>query len=171
MMLKAIVTEDTFTEYLSYLQTRVEEEKPEMLRKMARRLVGNYDEPDDGFIAPLMSTDFNPNLFLSGQDEEYWEIGEKGDVSVLYVTYTGKRLHDLYAPGQAKVWSEFSVDGAKYELERDYAYYQETGHDSIAKSSDAKHKYAIKFGVLAGAYAVRESAGLYLNQIMQGQTK
>ena len=57
----------------------------------------------------------------------------------------------------AKVWWEFSEEldpGLPEEertLARDYAFYQETGVDKIARPRGAKHKYAIQRGLWAAS--------------------
>lgn len=171
MKIKAIVTEDTITEYLTNLQSDYEKQEHTILEKMATRLVGEYGDETDGFIAPLMSHEFNPNLFMSGQDEDYWKIEQGDERSTLEIIYTGKRLHDNYS--HPLVWWEFATedtadDAPRYrQLGRDYAYFQETGRDPVAESSKAKHKYAVKTGLLTGASAVREVAGDYLMQLMK----
>lgn len=172
MKIKAIVTEDTITEYLDNLQSNYEKQEHTLLEKMATKLVGEYDDETDGFIAPLMSTEFNPNLFLSGQDDAYWDIERGDELSSLEITYTGMRLHSNYT--HPLVWWEFATkasagEAPRYrELDRDYAYFQETGKDPVAKSFKAKHKHAIKMGVYAGSWAVREVAAEYLNRLMGG---
>lgn len=171
MKIKAIVTEDTITEYLTNLQSDYEKQEHTILEKMARELVGEYDDKTGGYIAPLMSTKFNPNLFLSGQDEDYWKIEQGDERSTLEIIYTGMRLHDDF--NHPMVWWEFATEDTVSEapryrqLGRDYAYFQETGRDPVAKSFKAKHKYAVKMGVLAGSNAVREVAGDYLMQLMK----
>ena len=165
-----IVVEESLTEYLQYIQNSLHETKEQELRKQARLLVGEYDNPTSGYIAPRMSTDFNPNLYLSGQEEEFWIVNSNENVSTIQIIYTGMRLHDNY-PDDARVWLEFSENLEPYppyrELERDYAYYQETGSDPIAKPSDAKHKFAIKKGVFASRNELHNHAAKYLKSIMR----
>ena len=169
MKAKCEISNDTFTEYLEYLQKAIVEEQEEILHKMARTMVGETYDDESGFIAPRMSTDFNPNLFISGQEEHYWEFIDKGDFSQLEIIYTGMRLNQSLGL-DAMVWSEFG-DKYAHHLERDYAFYQETGNDPIAKPARAKHKYAIQRGVHASQYAVRDTAGEYIESLMKRHGK
>ena len=167
--IKLKVVEENITEYLDTLLETVKEETPEMLKEMAEILVGE-DGDEDAFIPALMSTEFNPNLFLSGQDEDYWKISSYDYLSFLTITYSGMRLHELYDVGTAKVWREFAVneesDPSQRVLDRDYAYYQETGHDSRAKYSDARHKHAIQKGMTIGKPEALNVAKKYLESLL-----
>ena len=72
------------------------------------------------------------------------------------------------------VWYEFSTEYPKYiwnplkrHLARDYAYYQETGIDPIAKSEDAKHKGFIRRGVQNSEKRIQNKTAGYLKQILR----
>lgn len=145
-----LTVEESLTDYFNTIQANMEENIDAQLRLMARALVGEEENPNDGFIARNMSTSFNPNLYISGQEEDYWNISRHTSQlmgghqsSVLEIIYTGMRLHENYGD-DAKVWSEFMNEYGR--LGRDYSFFQETGLDPIAKSSDAKHKGAIAKG-------------------------
>lgn len=170
MKAKITVT-DSLTEYFETIQANMNENLEEQLRVMARRLVGEEENPSDGFIAPEMSTDFNPNLYISGQEEEYWKLSHNSSQlmgghqsSVLEIMYTGMRLHENLG-SDAKVWSEFTNDYGR--LGRDYAFYQETGMDPIAKSRDAKHKGAIATGVRASKELMFEMTVNFVENILK----
>lgn len=163
---------DNLTEYLNKLEEHLEAEKPEMLNTLMREVVG-YPFSKGGFVAPLMSTTFNPFLYSSGQDSSMWQ-GTIGEVSRLETVYSGMKLHRFY--DTPKVWWEFSTTtpvtvsgGGKRVLTRDYAYFQETGIDPIAKSKDAKHKHAIERGFNASKSHVISEAGKYVERIMKLQ--
>lgn len=172
---KIVIQEDTFSEYLDYIYNSFHENMSKELKRQARLLTGEEGDEDTGFIAKHMSTDFNPNLFISGQEEEYWIIKNAsrtlvqggGNVSSIEAVYTGMRLHETFPPGEARVWSEFSVDGAKYELERDYAFYQETGLDPYAPSWQAYHKGAVAKGTRESSVTLFEHAAEYVYNIMR----
>lgn len=170
MKAKITVT-DSLTEYFETIQKNMNENLDEQLRIMARKLVGEEEDPDDGFIAPEMSTDFNPNLYISGQEEDFWEIYSNSSQlmgghqsSVLEIIYTGMRLHENLGDS-AKVWSEFTNDYGR--LGRDYAFFQETGLDPIAKSRDAKHKGAIATGVRASKKVMFDMTVNFVENILK----
>lgn len=169
-MFKIKIVKNTVSEYLDLIDKNIEENAPKQLKHMAEKLVGEYDDPTGGYIAPLMSTTWNPNMFLSGQDEDYWKILNDDDKHSLTVTYTGLRLYDLYSMDEAKVWWEFAVnqeaDPQERVLERDYAFFQETGIDRYALPKYAKHKGAVAHGVRAGKGEMYEMATKYLENIM-----
>lgn len=166
--------QDNLTKYFEELQMNFESSKPALNEAFAESIVGKYGSPVSGHIAQFMSQTFNPNLFMSGQNPNYWQFESKEGMSILEVLYTGIHLHDKYPVGKAKVWSEFATSDTKNkplqerELARDYAYYQETGIDPIAKSSDAKHKGAIKEGLSLSNQFDLEKTGDYLEHIMRG---
>lgn len=166
-----ITVEDSLTEYFNTIQANMDENTDEQLRLMARRLVGEEEDPNDGYIAREMSTGFNPNLYISGQEEDFWNITQNTSQlmgghqsSVLEIIYTGMRLHENRG-NDAKVWSEFMNDYGR--LGRDYAFYQETGLDPIAKSSDAKHKGAIAKGTRASKKTMFDMTISFVKNILK----
>ena len=166
------VKEDTITEYIEELESLFESEKPQLLNTLMREIVG-YSYSFGGYVAPLMSTDFNPFLYSSGQDSSMWhgEIGE--GISRLETVYSGMKLHMLH--NKPMVWWEFATPDTvgnqprERKLLRDYAYFQETGIDPIAKSKDAKHKHAIERGFANSESHVIDETAKYINRIMQLQ--
>lgn len=166
------IKEDTITDYLNELESLIEEEKPQLLNTLMREVVG-YPYSFGGFVAPLMSTKWNPFLYSSGQDSSMWH-GEIGEVSRLETVYSGMKLHQLF--DKPKVWSEFATpetknqsDPRKRKLARDYAYFQETGIDPIADPRYAKHKHAVEEGFAASTNHVIAETGKYVERLMQLQ--
>ena len=148
------IVEDTLTAYLDKLAKVFEENKPELARKFTKGVVGEYQNPESGFIAPLMSTTFNPYLYTSAQMVNKWVIDQEEFITTVEVLYSGLGLHSIFPAGRARVWWEFATkdtwgkkDPFKRELARDYSYFQETGIDKLAKSDDAKHQGAIQTGL------------------------
>lgn len=184
MVLKAkiYVSEDSFSEYLDYIYDSFHEHKVDELKRQARILTGEYDTTD-AYIPRNMAVgkynEFNPNLHLSGQEEEYWKISSKSNphnlmggsnLTSLEILYTGMRLHENYGD-DARVWWEFAKgyegDPNERELGRDYAYYQETGIDKVAKPKNARAKGAIAMGVKQGSDEVLKHSKNYLHSIMR----
>jgi len=164
--------DDNFTKYLEELEKNFEASKGTLVEAFTRAIVGNYGSPISGHIAEFMSQTFNPYLFTSGQDEHYWQLETSKDKSVIEVLYSGMHLHDVYPPGKARVWWEFGkygIGGNKDVLERDYAYYQETGHDKLAKPGDAKHTGAIEHGLSLSNQKDLEKTADYFNEILKGR--
>lgn len=175
MKAKIIIAEDTFSEYLDFVYDSLHKNTPKELKREARLLTGDVGDESSGFIPKYMSTEFNPNLFISGQEEEYWVIKNQtrsgviggGNVSSLEVIYTGMRLHKTFPPGEAKVWSEFGEDGDTYELERDYSFYQETGLDREAPSHMARHTGAVAKGTAESGKTLYQNVADYVYNIMR----
>ena len=185
MMFKAEIVEDTVTEYLDFITKSLNENAPRELKKQARILTGEYGDEHDGFIAPNMTVvkygEFNPNLFMSGQEEKYWNLYGKSNPHNLMgrssaigieVIYTGMRLHQHYGD-DALVWWEFAKDNEgdpqKRVLERDYSFYQETGIDPIAHPKNARAKGAIAKGVHEAQGELLDHSAQYLLSILKKQ--
>lgn len=179
-MLKLKITEDTITEYMDFIWNSFNKNAPRELKKQARLLTGEEGDEGDGYIAPNMTVskfgEFNPNLFMSGQEEEFWKLysnsnpyGLMGvkDTHSIEIIYTGMRLNRNYGD-DAKVWSEFG-DKAAGRLERDYAYFQETGLDPIAKPKQARAKGAIATGVRESKTELLQHSSKYLESILKKQ--
>lgn len=153
MALKFLV-EENVTDGLDALQVRVSENMEHILNEMADVATGKLNT-DDAPIPEGMSLDFNPFLFSSGQMDKNRHAKIEKDQSILDVVYTGMDLqHDFIGLGSyARVWREFARDEdagmppTERTLVRDYAYYQETGIDKLAKPKGAKHQHAIRNGL------------------------
>jgi len=159
---KITIKEDTISEYFDYIYNTLHQTTEKEIKKMARLMVGHEGE-EDGYIAPRMSTEFNPNLYISGQEEEYWQILSNGEITTLEAIYTGMRLP--HSP-DSKVWFEFG-DKEMGIIERDYAFYQETGVDKWATPSGARHKYAIERGVYMSGRELLDHSTKYLESIIK----
>lgn len=165
--------EENITEYLDIITKNIDENAPQQMKKMARKLTGEFDT-EEGYITQNMAVvkfrEFNPNLHLSGQDEDYWVITNKEGKHSLEITYTGLRLYELYEPDDARVWWEFAegqeADPSKRFLERDYSFFQETGIDRYALPKYARAKGAIAMGVRQGKEELYEMSAKYLENIL-----
>lgn len=166
--------QDNLTDYLDKLKTHFEKNKIILNEEFTRAVVGDYLNPNSGHIAKYMSTNFNPYLFTSGQDEHYWKFMSEEGMSSIEVLYSGMRLHDRYPVGKARVWWEFaenpSVPKNQRRLARDYAWYQETGEDKIAMPDDAKHTGAIAKGLAEVSQKDLKNVNEYLMNIMELKT-
>lgn len=179
---KITIKEDTISEYFDYIYNTLHQTTEKELRKQARLLTGEFGDENDGYIAPNMTIgkfnrEYNPNLFMSGQDEAYWEINDKShsgspspiggrNVSTIEMIYTGMRIEEYTSSDPPKVWAEFG-DKAEGILERDYAFYQETGIDPIADSKDARATGAISLGTKLGSQELLNHSAKYLESIMK----
>lgn len=94
---------------------------------------------------------WNPNLVLSPMERSHQFFELSNGISFLELEYSGFTRRSYFPKG---VWQEFSDDpeGLKppdeRELEKDYAYYQETGNDPEA-SPEGGGKYYVHFGTAA----------------------
>ena len=185
MSIKFDIIEDTVTEYLDFISESFYKNTPKELKKQARILTGEEGDEHDGYIAPNMTVakygEFNPNLFMSGQEEKYWNLYAKSNPHNLMgrtsamgieIIYTGMRLHKNY-DDEAKVWWEFAYDNEadplERVLERDYSFYQETGLDPIARPKYARAKGAIATGVREAKNELLDHSAKYLLSILKKQ--
>ena len=157
MKIKAIVTEDTITEYLNKLNSTFEDSKEHILREMMYSATGYLGDTSAPIPRKLMKEgssgnkdyEYNPYLFKSGQDRNFWSYESKGDVLTILANYSGMRGYE--SSDEFKVWAEFSeewedepyiaqrMDPYERTLAREYAFYQETGADKYASPKDARH--------------------------------
>ena len=162
--------------YLDELESLFQSEKKEMANTLMREMVGYPFSPEGGFIAPLMSK-WNPFLYSSGQNSEYWEGTSSKGLTTLEAVYTGMDIHKFYGKGLPKgVWWEFATpetasfkDPQDRVLGRDYAFYQETGIDIVAQPQFARHKGAIASGVELSAPHLHEEAKNYVSRLIKLQ--
>ena len=152
-----MITEDTVTEYLTKLDKHFKESQPKMLKKLARELSQEY-------ITPLVPT-WNPNLYLSGLDESKWIVKTSTELIGIDVIYTGftEFSQDMY------VWWEFGGYSTlkTTSLERDYAYYQETGKDPKATPFEGHHY--VEKGTAAFGKSMQNITAQYMYKIMRLQ--
>jgi hypothetical protein len=154
---KITIIEDTVTEYLHKLDNHFHKSQPRLLKKLAEGLTHEY-------ITPLVPT-WNPNLYLSGLDESKWIIKTASEIIGIEVIYTGftKFSEHMY------VWWEFGgfSDMRYTDLQRDYAYYQETGKDEKAKPFEGHHY--VKQGTKAFEKPMQNITAQYMDKIMRLQ--
>lgn len=157
MKIKAIVTEDTITEYLTRLDSSFEDRKEHILNEMMYSATGYPGDRRAPIARKLMMEgtsgnkeyEYNPWLYKSGQDKSFWSYESEGDILTVLANYSGMRGYE--SSDEFKVWAEFSeewedepyiarkMDPYDRTLARDYAFYQETGADKYASSEDARH--------------------------------
>ena len=115
------------------------------------------------FIEPLMPK-WNPNLMYSPLEREHQIVKTSSTLSSLELIYTG--FTELEEGGEINVWSEFAEHGnpATHHLERDYAFYQETGYDPIAPVFGG-HGYVAK-GTAAYSTQMNYKTMAYLDRLM-----
>ena len=154
MKAKIVVTEDTVSEYFKRIAGEAKSERNSMLNEMAHIFTTDVYE-----LAPH----WQDALAESGFEESNWEICDTSKGGAISVLYTG-----LY---NAVSWWEFSDDGdTNHPPDRDYAYFQETGIDPIADSSDAKHKGFISSTLRRSdtRHNINMVAQEYLKRILNG---
>lgn len=156
---KITIVEDTVTEYLQRLATLSADETntKNFLRDASSELHFRY-------IAPRMPK-WNPNLIHSPIEPEHQLFEgavEKSVIELLYTGFTEDANDNLLPKG---VWSEFG-DKSQGILERDYAYFQETGKDPIADADDAKHKFFVKTGTSDYNTEYHYKVDAYLDRLM-----
>ena len=161
-------TEENVSERLEELQKRVSERMESILREVSYQATGKEEE--ESAPIPRLMGRWNHWLFISGQLESArsYDIGE--DKSTITINYSGMRYEEFYAD-DFKSWWEFAEDNdpnpLTAELERDYAFYQETGIDEIASPVDAKHEHAIEWGLLYAAPQIRNEAGRQFDILLE----
>ena len=175
--IKFHIKTDTITEYLNTISENVDFKTPFHLRDMAELLTS------DKGIEQYISHNFNRNLYKSGQDQSKWIYNKRDDGHAITITYTG--MTDRVHGSDFKTWIEFSrefiEEGAdetayhivkrKYtpyqlHLERDYAFYQETGLDEYTNPKFARHTQYVEKGVeIRHKTIINKSAG-YIKNIM-----
>lgn len=157
MSLKFAV-EDNASQGLDALQARFSEEKRTVLQEMMFAATGRPGDTKAPIARRLMEDgmglpgrySYNPWLFRSGQDTSFWTFDLNDDESFVLANYSGMRGYREL--DEFKVWIEFDEEygGDNYweiykkdpydrELDRDYAFYQETGVDKYASPADAHH--------------------------------
>lgn len=159
--------EDNLTDYLTELESHLDAEREKFVGGLARKPVGTWGDPNEGEIT-LLAPKWNPFLYTTGQNRLKWTIklGEKSSVEILYSAMKAPNLNTTYDDKTRRVWWEFADDDNPKKLGRDYAYYQETGEDPIARPEDAKHKHFIRDGLEASFPEIKRAAGRYLMEIM-----
>lgn len=162
------IKEDTITDYLNELESHLESEKEKFVGGLARKPVGELGNPNEGAIT-LLAPKYNPFLYMTGQRRNNWKItlGETSKVEILYSAMKAPNINAYGTNKTRKIWWEFADDNNPNKLGRDYAEFQETGEDPIAKSKDAKHKHFIRDGLKASRPEIQDATGRYLMEIMK----
>lgn len=149
-MFKVNIVRDTFTDYLGKLE--------ELATNTANQKMFLQDAAQEmhfDYIEPLMPT-WNPNLIFSALEKKNQKFSTSGGESILNLKYTGfteEAVHD----GLELIYWEFG-DQYEHVLDRDYAYYQETGVDEFAESEDTKAR------TFKGHHFVQKGTGNYLGR-------
>lgn len=184
MAVKVKVTKDTVTTYLDTLTERYDATEKYHLKSLAHVLTGkgngSITSKEKGTIGLLLSK-WNPNLYLSGQEEDRWLFEQSKGKSSVTVNYTGMTYERRYDDDEFQVWWEFSkeiregfsiyevmyqMDPEERTLARDYAYYQETTYDPIADPRWVRRPHAIRRGTEAGAGLIFEKSEEYLHNLI-----
>lgn len=188
------ITENV-TSYLDKLNANFEDKEQELLEEMMFSATGHLGNRTAPIPKRLMlqgrsgkkKYEYNPYLFMSGQDKSYWEIDIGGDESSVIANYSGMRGYNSL--DEFKVWVEFSEEFedelAKYDwgtaynivrnmnpydrtLARDYAFYQETGADKYASPGDADHIGYVNEGMGEAAnIAIPNTLQKYFKQLLE----
>ena len=126
------IIEDTITEYLEKLTelSTGEDNRKRFLKDAGHELHFRYINPE--------IPKWNPNLMYSPLEKRHQNFKIGDGVSSLELLYTGFTETAEMGELPVGVWSEFG-DKSQGILERDYAYYQETGEDEIAPDFAGHH--------------------------------
>lgn len=150
-MLEMKVTKDTLSEYMDKLIVAVNDNKEKFLRQEAD-VFAEY--PDIGRMYYTLQESLEKNRI-------YKDYGGLSEIDVLYTGALAKHS-----------WWEFRDDhDMSKPPERDYAYYQETGEDKVAKDESAHHKWAIKFAVADFAEIYPYDVDEWLDEILSQISK
>lgn len=172
MKIKALITEDTTSEYLDRLHKTITEHEVSFAGDIAEEFGGRMGT-HRGHIPKHMSTTFNPYLYRSGADNRYWHVTHTDGLATIEMLYTGERLNQELA--KPLVWWEFATKDTRSKpprertLARDYAYFQETGIDEEVPSKFAKHKHAIQKGLSEASEKDLAKPAEYLILLMEGK--
>ena len=191
---------DNSTKYFNRLETIFEDETDHILKEMMTSATGTYGNRNAPISKRLMEQgksgrrkyNYNPYLFMSGQDRNYWKTTHDGDLHSITANYSGMRGYMAAGEDGFKVWVEFSEEfrdkmnegyewGEAFEyvrheyletertLDRDYAEYQETGIDEFADPENADHIGYVSLGLEEAAqqqipYALQSQAKRIFNR-------
>lgn len=154
--------QDNLSEYLNELQTSFKKEEEYILKELMYSATGYKGDRTAPIPSILMTgtKGYNKWLFQSGQDASRWEIKIGEDEGVVLANYSG--MEGYNTADEFKVWIEFSneyiendfdyystkkIDPYDRTLNRDYAFYQETGADKYADPDNAHHKGYVNKGM------------------------
>ena len=96
----------------------------------------------DRYVRPLMP-DWNPNLMYSPLESKHQHFEHMEGLSSLALEYTGYTEQEHSSEGLRKIFWEFSInfDPLTHHLGRDYAFFQETGIDSVVDPNEYKPRH------------------------------
>lgn len=128
-------------------------------------------ELHEDYILPLMP-DWNPNLLNSPMEARNQIIDfEKGNQSLTLI-YTGK-TYEEETTGLDNVFWEFAVNWNPHSrhIRRDYAFFQETGIDSIVdpKVYQPSHLHFVKHGTENYEPIFQERSAEYIDRLLHLQ--
>ena len=187
---------DNSTKYFNRLEKLWEDETEYVLKELMTSATGRLGDRNAPISKRLMEQgrkgirpyNYNPYLFMSGQDKGHWKIEQDQDQSSITANYSGMRGYMANFDGDGfKVWVEFSEEfrdyideGYAWEeayyivqhqtephdriLDRDYAFYQETGQDEFASPENADHIGYVSEGL-------QEAAETQIPYTLNSQTK
>ena len=167
--------EDNLSKYFTRLEALWDKEEKFIMKELMYSATGRLGDTYAPIPTRLMHEgkngkaeyNYNPYLYESGQDASQWLYTKGETESEIIANYSGMRGHR--ANDRLKVWVEFSeefleemaygstpeaayaevkqIDPKFRTLDRDYAFYQETGIDEWADSEDAEHIGFVKRGL------------------------
>lgn len=161
MKLKANITEDTVTEYLTQLQKNLRDSKEGMVSNASEDIAGEIFE-----LAPIWEdSSSNPGsnhaLSESVLDFKNWFFKSNENVTVLDILVTG--MDNVVS------FKEFREDGDRFKPpDMDYAYYQETGIHSEAMQTP-RERFFVKRATVSQAGHYMESISEQLELVMHGE--
>jgi hypothetical protein len=157
---------DNLSKYFNRLDEVWNKEEKFIMKELMISATGRHGDTRSPIAKKLMHEgsgghkdyEYNPYLYTSGQDTSRW-LYKKGETeSEIQANYSGMEGYEN--ADEFKVWVEFSEEFEEYlgmydygtaynivrnmnpyerNLERDYAFYQETGADKYASPGDAAH--------------------------------
>lgn len=130
--MKVRVVKETVTDYLAKL-----EELATDTSNQKRFLQDSAQEMHFDYIEPLMPK-WNPNLIFSPLEKNHQIFSSEGQYSSLELEYTGFTQEAIHGELEEIFW-EFG-DPYEHILERDYAYFQETGEDDVFDYSKSNYR-------------------------------
>lgn len=154
------IVEDSLMDYLTELVEVFNKSKSGILDKLAWELTNEYIEP----YVPQ----WNPNLYLSGEDSDNWFKQSKDGMTTIEILYTGftEASEHMYVFYEFGGYSETKMT----DLKRDYAYYQEFGkdlfHGKYPEAEKFEGRHFIKQGTEKYQGVVESSISRYMQQVM-----
>ena len=161
MKTRITIIEDTFTDYLTKLQSVYEQSQSGILDNLSEDLSHNYIEK----YVPK----WNPNLFESGENPQNWFKNINMEMSRVEILYTG-------FTEQAEYMDVFYEMGGfstlrKTSLERDYALYQEIGkdiyHGSYPEAPQFEGHHYVQRGVADFSKVMDRKVARYIGEILK----